>query len=138
VPSLNGFVPQEHRGPFTAIIDARIGGAYVRRGVSTETGIAFLSDPQVCPLEELDGWLQPTTHLVTPNSLSLKPKLEKHFPHCEWQWEERFPSISSLAQSIRTSFAQGKGTRAGELSLLYLRKTEAERISMTIMDENGQ
>lgn len=113
VPSLNGFVPKEYQGDFTAIIDARIGGAYLRRGLRTETGIVFSSEPQVCLLEELGDSLPPETYLVTPNALSLKPKLEKLFPAREWQWEERFPCISSLAQSVRTSFAQDGGKGRG-------------------------
>lgn len=127
IPSLNGFVPKTHKEHFAAIIDARIGGAYIRTGVRNDAGIQFLSEPEVCPLEELHSKLMPNTHLVTPNSLSLNTKLQKLYPDHDWTWEERYPCLSSLADYMHNAIEQGGVCKAGELTLMYLRQTQAER-----------
>lgn len=127
VSSLNGFVPQSRDGSFASIIDARIAGAYVRKGISNSNGIQFTTEPEVCALEELPGWLGETHWLVTPNSRSLQVKLTKLHPDFECQWEERYPSVLSLAQSVQGAWSRNEVVLAGELQLMYLRKTQAER-----------
>lgn len=127
VPSLNGFVPKNFRGSFAALIDARVAGAYVLKGIQTDEGIVYLAEPEVCPLEQLPEYLKEITHLVTPLSQSLQAKLTRLFPHQTWQWEERFPCIEALSKSMEAAYKQGRTSKAGELNLLYLRETEAER-----------
>lgn len=127
VSSLNGFVPASYSETFAAIIDARIGGAYVRTGKKEGDTITYLSGPEVCPLEELGARLKGATYFVTPNSGSLRTKLAGIYPEGEWQWEERHPCIAAFGRSVEAAFLRGEAVPAGKLDLLYLRKTEAER-----------
>jgi tRNA threonylcarbamoyl adenosine modification protein YeaZ len=127
ISSLNGFVPLEDKRPFAALIDARIGGVYVRKGVADLAGIRFLSEPTVCPLEQLSELLEETSLLVTPNSQSLKIKIDRLLLERAFTWEERYPCVRSLSNSVQQAIARGESTYAGNLELMYLRKTEAER-----------
>jgi tRNA threonylcarbamoyladenosine biosynthesis protein TsaB len=111
VSSLIGFVPQEDQ-PFTAIIDAKIGGAYVLEGVKKDGKVEFSGVPSVKPLEEIS-----TKHiLITPNKTVLEKKITGA------QLEERDPCISTLAQEAQANFKN----KLFDFDLLYLRKTQAE------------
>lgn len=127
VSSLDGFVPQYDKRPFAAIMDARIGGAYVRKGIKFFNEIQFTTEPEVCELEHLSKWLGQTSLLITPNKSSLKNKLAKLYPNQDWTWEERYPCVLSLSRSIQEVLARNESVSYGNLKLLYLRKTEAER-----------
>lgn len=122
VCSLNALVPEEVGVRFAAILDARIGGVYLRKGISHAHGVEFLSVPMVCSLAEAAIELQDVTHLVTPHATNLRLKLEG-----TWQWQERSPSIPLFASLVETAFQQGAWLKEGHLELLYLRETEAER-----------
>ncbi|CUI17505.1 putative peptidase [Candidatus Protochlamydia naegleriophila] len=126
VPSLDGFVPSQKNVTFAAIIDARIGGAYIRKGYYSDRGIQYLSEPLICPLEELDC-LADVKVLVSSSSHSLKNKLSHLYPDQTWEWEEKAPAAWALARSIRSAYQQGLWKQRGHLDLLYLRETEAER-----------
>lgn len=127
ISSLNGFVPRQGHVKYAAIIDARIAGAYVQKGRESGAEDAQLSDPEVCSLEKLPDWLEDIEYLVTPNSQSLQVKLARIYPNKCWRWEERFPCVLTLAKQVELAYAQGKTKQAGDLSLLYLRETLAER-----------
>lgn len=127
VPSLDGFIPSQKNVTFAAIIDARIGGAYIRKGYCSESGIQYLSEPLICPLEELGECLADVKVLVSPSSQTLKNKLDHLYPDQAWEWEEKAPSALSLGHSIRLAYRQGLWKQRGHLDLLYLRETEAER-----------
>jgi tRNA threonylcarbamoyl adenosine modification protein YeaZ len=133
VSSLYGFIPLEGEGAFAALVDARIGGAYVWKGWKDSTGIREESAPQVYPLEEVGELLNTVSYLVTPFAKTLQAKLERLYPnHCEqWQWQERAPAVRHLAHQMEQAYAQGRAVRPPQaLELMYLRQTEAEREKM--------
>lgn len=126
VCSLDGFVPEQDGG-FAAILDARIGGAYVRKGIKEGNQVRYLSEPQVCPLEELKGFLGDSTHLITPFAENIKNKMDALYPDNGWIWEERGPEVGILGGIVESLYKQGAWNKRGHLDLLYLRETEAER-----------
>ncbi len=129
VSSLNGFVPFESDVHFAALLDARIGGVYLRRGCSKSTGILYHCEPQIFSLEDVGEALQGVTHLVTPAAKSLQIKLSKHCSDRQWNWQERAPSVQALIQSVEENYSLGKQVfPPNRLDLLYLRETEAERV----------
>ncbi len=127
VSSLDGFVPSQENVAFAAIIDARIGGAYIRKGYYSEKGVEYLSEPFICSLEEVGDCLADVKVLVSPSIQSLKTKLDHLYPNQTWEWEEKAPSVLALTHSIRSAYQQGLWKQQGHLELLYLRETEAER-----------
>lgn len=127
VSSLDGFVPAEREGEFAAMIDARVGGAYVRKGQKKGSGVTFTTEPLVVSLEELPDFLGVIDRLVTPNAFQLKARLEKVCPGREWRWEERYPSLEEMGRILEQCYERGEVEKPGELNLFYLRKTEAER-----------
>ncbi len=127
ISSLAGFVPAENKRNFAAIIDARIAGAYVQKASEVKETVQELSYPQICSLEQLPDWLGEIEYLVTPNSQNLKAKLARLYPDKEWQWEERFPCVHVLSKFTQLAYQQKQVKQAGNLTLLYLKETLAER-----------
>lgn len=128
IPSLEGFIPTDSPVHFAAILDARIGGAYLLKGWSSQEGIRYEGEPHICSLEELGKDLEGVTHLVTPNAKSLEVKLGRLYPDRRWTWEEKGPAASVLLQSLERRFGKGEiVVPPAHLELLYLRETEAER-----------
>ncbi|WP_068466848.1 tRNA (adenosine(37)-N6)-threonylcarbamoyltransferase complex dimerization subunit type 1 TsaB [Candidatus Protochlamydia phocaeensis] len=129
VCSLDGFVPTENNIAFAAIIDAKIGGAYVRKGYRSDEGVRYLSEPILSPLEDIKNILtDEVSHLVSPSYQTLKAKLDALYPNNPWQWEERPPSVEALAFSVEAAYQRGLWKEPGQpIDLLYLRETEAER-----------
>lgn len=127
VSSLNGFVPKEDNRPFAAIIDARMGGVYLRKGITGSNGIQFTTEPEVCALDQLPKLLDQTSLFITPNRHSLQNKVDALLFDRQLTWEERYPCVLSLANSIQAALVRGESISAGSLKLMYLRKTEAER-----------
>jgi tRNA threonylcarbamoyladenosine biosynthesis protein TsaB len=123
--SLEGFTP-ENEGPFAALIDAKIGGAYILKGIMQNGKCSFISQPTVCSLEKLQTELKDITTIVTPNSKVIKPKLEELFPDSEWEWEERSPNPIQIVSTALHKFETGADSDVNSLELLYLRKTQAE------------
>jgi tRNA threonylcarbamoyl adenosine modification protein YeaZ len=127
VSSLDGFIPSQKDVIFAAMIDARIGGAYTRKGILTSEGVNYLSEPAIYPLSDIGFFLQDVKILVTPSSQSLKLKLDQQYSHQAWEWEEKAPSCDALATRVKMAYQQGLWKNKGHLDLLYLRETEAER-----------
>lgn len=115
VCSLHTFVPATQE-PYTNLIDAKIGGAYVSFNGA---------DPEIWPLEQLGERL--TGRLVTPSAAQLKPKMERLYPGNAWIWEEAAPDPLHMASLAQDKFSRGEYTLDGHLDLLYLGKTQAER-----------
>lgn len=127
ISSLEGFIP-DSPGVFASIIDARIGGAYLRKGKVASNGeVHFITQPEMLALEQLGAFLEGVTHLVTPSSALIKPKLDELYPDNTWVWEEKGPSGIAMAVQVKKAFQKGLGKKGGHLELLYLRETEAER-----------
>lgn len=124
--SLDAFIP-EQTGSFAAILDARIGGAYVRKGMKTANSIEYSTPPEVWPLEDLKAFLKDVTILVSPHTKVIKSKIDLLYPDNTWIWQETSPSIPAFSQSVAQSYLEGSWKKEGHLDLLYLRETEAER-----------
>lgn len=123
VPSLHGFVPTEE-GDYSAVIDARIGGVYFLEGKKEKEKIIYKGKPQVISLLEAQELLKNCPCFVTPYAFFLKEKLK-----ITGKWEEQGPSVQALANSLIKQFQKNNMVYPpSSLSLLYLRKTEAERM----------
>lgn len=118
--SLEGFIPKED-ACFAAIIDAKIGGAYLLKGELVQGKVHYLSQPEVTPLDQLGEKLQNTPILVTPNCQILKGKVESLYPQAAWQWEETAPSAEHIRSIVRAKYEKGEGSFDGSVELLYLR-----------------
>lgn len=125
VCSLKGFVPTVD-GPFAAIIDAKIGGAYILKGNKIGGQVTFDDKPVACELELLGEFLSGVTLLVTPNKQVLEGKITLLYPDHPWKWEERAPEPLVMSHFAEAAFQKGEHTIDGKLELLYLRKTQAE------------
>jgi tRNA threonylcarbamoyladenosine biosynthesis protein TsaB len=125
VCSLEGFTP-ENEGPFAALIDAKIGGAYLLKGMMQKGKCSYSVAPAVFPLEKLQVELQDITTIVTPNSKIIKTKLEELFPDSNWKWEECCPNPIQIVATGIYKFENGIASDVNSLELLYLRKTQAE------------
>lgn len=125
VCSLESFIPNDDCS-FAAIIDAKIGGAYVMKGKKERGAVAFSGQPQVLELEKLNEFLSDVEALITPVSGPLKQKLQQMYPQATWKWEERAPDPMQMLEAAEANFKKGEYTLDGHLELLYLRKTQAE------------
>lgn len=123
--SLEGFIPKEE-GPFVAMIDAKISGVYLLQGVRSAEGISFVTQPEICALEDLDKKIGKESTLVTPNKSRLEPLITKLYPDHSWHWEERAPDPDYMLQQARRKFQKGEYSMDAHLDLIYLRKTQAE------------
>ena len=120
---LKGFVPLENQeGAFAGVIDARVGGIYCIQGSVTGGVVHFETEERLISCEEFEKVLQTISFLVT---LQKKPLLER-FPHIQVPIIERAPSLQLLASLAHETFCTTGGAPDGKLSLLYLRKTQAE------------
>lgn len=124
VSTLEGYIP-EKLGKFTAIIDAKIGGAYYWIGELTPTGVRWQGQPAVAELAALREILREVEVLVTPSAYPLRDKLESASVK-KWTWQETDPNPIPMTQSALVKFGRGEYTTDGQLTLLYLRKTQAE------------
>lgn len=125
--SLEAFIPSEPNTAFAALIDAKIGGAYVLKGVTHKENVQYTSTPHVCPLEQLGSQLEDVQVLVTPYSKNLKNKMDQIYPTAAWTWSEVAPSAKHIGALVYAKYQRGEMSHNGHLELLYLRKTEAER-----------
>lgn len=123
--TLDGFVPEED-GSLAAIIDAKIGGAYVKTGIKKNGLVQFHSEAQLLPLEKLESVLDEAEILVTPQASPLNEKLARLYPQKTFQWTERWPSLPQIAHIVTEKWSQGQYSTDGALNLLYLRATQAE------------
>lgn len=121
--SLQAFVPAHYEGPFTAIFDAKVGGAYLLRGEMVGQEAIYVHQPEVCELGFLKDHPQMTPYLVTPYASSLQKKLQKIDLQLDVEWEEVAPSPLHLIKL----YDKIKIEEDKPLNLMYLRKTEAER-----------
>lgn len=124
VSTLEAYQPQE-LGKFAAIIDAKIGGAYYWIGELTSNGIVWSGQPAVAELKNLGDKLKEVDLLVTPGGYPLRDKLESVSVK-KWTWQETDPNPIPMTQSALVKFGRGEFTTDGQLTLLYLRKTQAE------------
>lgn len=125
--SLEAFLPKEH-GPFGAIIDAKIGGCYLLQGIWDGKKAVYSVPPRVAPLEQLPETLPAGIMLTTPYAQNLKAKIDKIHPHFYPHWIETPPCPHHIGLRALEKYHQGNIVDFdGQLELLYLRETEAER-----------
>lgn len=125
ISSLEGFIPTQS-GQFAAIIDAKIGGAYYMIGeYQAEGSVVWKGQPALAELAELRQKLAEIDVLVVPAAYPLRDKLESASVK-KWTWQETEPNLISMTQSALVKYGHGEYTTDGHLTLLYLRKTQAE------------
>lgn len=125
VTTLSGFIPDQDVR-FCSIIDAKISGAYILKGIKQHGGVCWVSQPQVTPLSELAEKLNDVEVLVTPNAKVLQPKVQELFPKATWKWQEKGLSSFHLSLLARKQYLEGQYDKDYHLDLLYLRPTQAE------------
>lgn len=124
--TLEGFVPEEKQVSFAAVIDAKIGGAYLLTGRKGAAEVHYTGDPSVYPLEELRERLKEASILVTPYARLLQEKCEALNLN-DWKWEEAPLNPFYIGVTLEKKYQKGEWALDRDVSLLYLRQTEAER-----------
>jgi tRNA threonylcarbamoyl adenosine modification protein YeaZ len=124
VSSLMGFIP-EQEGKFAVLLDAKIGGVYLLKGMREGDQVTYLADPILCALDKLSVFLEDVSIILGPTILALKKKIEPLL-NGEKKWQEIGPNPSHLQKLGQKKFEQGDYSRDGQLELIYLRKTQAE------------
>lgn len=108
VSTLEAFTPDRDE-PFAVVIDAKVSGAYVWKGVG---------EPKVVTLDDLGKELEGIVQLVTPKQEPLRQKVAKLYPENRWEWQEKAPNPAKMV-----SFAKSREPVTHvELQLNYLRK----------------
>lgn len=125
VSTLETFVPTI-TGEFATVIDAKIAGVYLQRGLHNGTEVKYEEPPQVLLIEEAIKLLKTVHTLVSPSTTSLQQKLLQAAPDHTWTWEESAPSPQQMYSVALMRLSAGEGTLTGDLELLYMRKTQAE------------
>jgi len=75
VSTLEAFVPNQE-GPYAVVIDAKIGGVYMQKGVLSRGKTHFMSQPQAYSLDEAVRLLHDVSYIVTPYAEKIASKLE--------------------------------------------------------------
>lgn len=125
ISTLQTFIPDKE-GEFAVLIDAKIGGVYFIRGIKRGQEILYLSTPEVISLENIRAKLQGVSLLVTPQCETLRPKIDKLYPGCAWEWQERAPDVAHMGLLAQSKFDTKEYSTEGVIELQYLRKTQAE------------
>ncbi len=120
--SLKAYLPPCD-GTFAALIDAKISGAYLIIGEKNGADITYLTNEEVLALEFLDEKLLSVPQLVTPS-----PFQDRVAPYLSSSkdWSLSSPSAEHLANIAHEHFLKGEFCLDQNLTLLYLRKTQAE------------
>jgi tRNA threonylcarbamoyl adenosine modification protein YeaZ len=124
ISTLECFVP-EGEGRFGAVIDAKIGGAYYWIGEKRDDKMEWVGEPAVAELAALREKMAEVDLLITPGMHPLRDKLESGSVK-KWTWQETDPQPIPMTRSALVKFGRGEYTTDGHLTLLYLRKTQAE------------
>lgn len=125
VCTLKGFIPTRD-GIFAAVIDAKIGGAYLLKGKKQGEIVTYISEPFVSTLDKLWDHLHDVEMLVTPNSQRIRPLLQGLYPNNRWLWEDSESNIEHMFHCGLELLQAGSYSRESHLDLIYLRKTQAE------------
>jgi tRNA threonylcarbamoyl adenosine modification protein YeaZ len=119
--TLKTFIPDKD-GPFVAMIDAKVSGAYLITASFEKGSITWIGEPRVLPLNELGPILKDFCHIVTPYSEKLQAKLEDLYPNISLTFEETAPDPEVMAQQVQKGVEEGLFSTDGSLQLLYLRE----------------
>lgn len=102
VPSLSLYAPMPpFQGHFAVLVDARMGGAYVAKGVVDGSKVA--TEPsRLLPLDELPAFLHDTFLLITPHRQRLHDRLKaSSLVSQPWQWHDSIADSSLMLQKAR-------------------------------------
>jgi tRNA threonylcarbamoyladenosine biosynthesis protein TsaB len=122
--SLQGFIPHID-GVFVSLIDARIGGYYIQKGINIEGKIHYTSAPSLETGEQIESQLNDAAFVITPN-LSVQSKITERYPDLPCQWIESSPNPQHLSEIAKELYNGNEYSLNGQLEILYLRKTQAE------------
>lgn len=128
IPSLLAWAPQE-AGPFAIAVDAKVGGLYLLFGEVATDGSLSHGECVVHPLQEAINKLMDVPRIQTPHKGLIQKRLSTMQPPVDvnrWQWHECAPNPEMMVRFAMNEIENGGGNQEGELSLLYLRKTQAE------------
>lgn len=126
--SLEGFIPSQD-GVFCSLVDARSGGAYAMKGRREGSQIVERGEVLRVPWEQLLTFLGETTRIVTPGRGALEAHFSPFVDQAEsWMWEECHPDPHYLIRRAHEKYLAKEYSTSGQLELLYLRKTQAERV----------
>jgi tRNA threonylcarbamoyl adenosine modification protein YeaZ len=117
--SLKGFLP-ERNGHFSAVIDAKMGGCYILKGVRENDCIQY-EKPEVCPLDQFKEKLQDIEILVGPSFDHLRKKIAQSMDDI-WEWQESAPDPLQLTRLACEKYQNKDFSLDGTLQLLYLRE----------------
>lgn len=123
--SLNGYVPAED-GLFASMIDARIGGVYLRLGCRKGGKVEWTTAPELCDLASLEEALQKVRTVVTPKATQIQKKINHLYPRLSLHWIESPPDVQHMMDEAESRFLAGERCGPSEIEIAYLRKTQAE------------
>lgn len=115
VCSMAAFSPVND-GPFTVMVDARISGAYLLKGVK-EKGKLHFEKPEVLTIEGAKS--QARGEFITLPGNRIMQRIPS-------DWLEKHPSAEILASQALDLYGMGEFHTDAKLDLLYLRATQAE------------
>jgi tRNA threonylcarbamoyladenosine biosynthesis protein TsaB len=118
--SLEGFTP-DYNCSFAAMIDAKMAGCYLLKGVKNEEGIRYTSVPEVWHLDHLADQLEDVEVIVSPQIGVLKEKLERQYPDRKWEWQESSSDVLHLSQRAVKKYQNHEYSTDGSVDLLYMR-----------------
>ena len=124
VSSLHGFVAEDvERGSFIGIVDARIGGFYTIVGEIIKNEVKVIEEEKLSSLAEIKERISSFSYIVTPTKELIIKRLSIDV---SLTVIEQSPSLKQLGSRAYFAYMQGEGSKDGKVSLLYLRKTQAE------------
>lgn len=127
VSSLKAFLPSFDEGIFSVVIDAKISGVYLYKGIRHGHLIEDLIEPTVATMESAFDLLADSKEWVTPHAALLKKKIDKAHGHeSAVSLKESYPSIHRLADLGWQQYRAGLYSRNGDIELHYMRKVQAE------------
>lgn len=122
--TLKWFTPVED-GLFNVVIDAKIGGIYCIKGKKVGENVHYLSDPVLCPWEEVAKTLDSGARIVSPNLKTLREKILLNWGKQPIGWEEVNLDFAHVAREMQKA-PLPQAEENARLELLYLRETQAE------------
>ncbi|TXI38374.1 MAG: tRNA (adenosine(37)-N6)-threonylcarbamoyltransferase complex dimerization subunit type 1 TsaB [Nitrosomonas sp.] len=123
VSTLNGLISDKEE-PYAALIDAKIGGVYYQIGRRVNGQIEYFNEPALATVEDLVSKMQGIKTVITPVAAALKRRLDTVISSCEWI--ENAPDTTQMVRVALERYVNGQYSLNGEVSILYLRKTQAE------------
>ena len=113
-------------GPYLALIDARVSGAYILSGERKEGNLINQSEPALTTFSQIAKQITPNVTIVAPTISRVQERLIEAGPLPSVSWLAAGPLAKHLLSKGRKLFDAGAYTKNAEVEILYLRKTQAE------------